>query len=135
MDEEIQQKYIEIQTLNSQIKQIYQQILALEQQAQELKALSEGLDDLKKAKKGTEVLAMLSNGVYIKAVLQDNEEVIMNVGAKTAVCKKVEEVKSIAETQIQELTKLINETNSEFQECLLRLYSLEKEMQRMKKEK
>ena len=77
---EINERYLELQVLEQQLKQVNQQLLNLDNQLLELQRIEENLNDLTKTKKNTEMLVALGGGVFSKAELKDNKSVLMNVG-------------------------------------------------------
>lgn len=129
MDEATQRKYVEFQSLNSQMSQLQQQIMNIEQQILELRVLVEGVEDIKKAKAGDEILASLGSGIFVKASLKNNDEVLMNVGAGTVVSKTAEEAKAILERQQADTKRVIGSMTGELQKGVLRLRALQSELQ------
>ncbi len=109
MDQDQQQKYIEYQILNNQIRQFSNQLSALDQQIQELKIIENGLIELKKNKEGSSLLIPIGSGVFVEGELKNNKDVLLNVGTGIVVKKSFDEMREI-------LTKQILETESVMQQ-------------------
>ncbi len=131
--EEMQQKYAEYQMLAGQVKQLVQEIQGLEQQARELEMLSEGVEELGKAAKGTEVLAALGGGLYVKTRLDNNNEVILNSGAKVMTTKTRDEAKALLTEQLAEVKKVVGNMQASFQEGVSRIAVIEAELRKAQK--
>src|SRR3989338_3909307 len=102
-EKELQEKYIEMKTIEEQMKQIQKHANILEQQLMESMAVKQSLDDFKKSNKWDEILAQITPGVFVKAELKDNKEFLVNVGADTVVRKDIESTKVLMERQIEEM--------------------------------
>jgi|SRR3989344_864012 len=115
-EEEIQQKYTQFKAIQEQIEQISQQTEWLNQQNSELDISKRALEELEKTKTQTEILAPIANGVFIRTTLQDNEKLIVNIGANTTVEKTVPEVIKIMEEQKRQATLNLIEAEAVMQE-------------------
>ena len=94
--EELQEKYIELQMIEQQMKQIQKQAQLVDSQMNELAVAHQALDDIKKTKPGTKILVPISNGIFAKAEIKDNEDLIVNVGANVIVNKDFESTKGLS---------------------------------------
>src|SRR3989344_2299124 len=97
----IQQKYLELQIANQQIKQLRQHIQQFEEQLSELLLLDQGIDSLSETKIGTEMLVPLSSGIFVKVELKDNKILAVNVGSGTVVKKSISDTKGLIKKQIE----------------------------------
>jgi prefoldin alpha subunit len=111
-EEEMKEKYMQLQMFQKQIEQISQQAEMLNQQLNELNISQEALNQLKDTKKDTEVLATIAPGIFIKTTLQDNEKLIINVGADTTVEKTIPQVIEMLNSQKTELEKAISQSDN-----------------------
>ena len=105
MKQEIQQKYIELQILNQQIKKIQEQFMILQQQLAELINLETALLETKDVKKDSEVFSSLGSGIFVNSKLTDPENVIVNVGAGVLVKKTLDEALHLVKTQITNINQ------------------------------
>ncbi len=93
-----------------QVRQIQQQIQAVEQSIIEITSLNSGLDDLQ-GNTDKEILAPIGRGIYAKAKLI-SEELIVNVGSSNLVKKSIPETKKLIEQQIEKLEEIKSELNN-----------------------
>ncbi len=125
------EKYLELQILNQQIRQLQQQIVNLENQVIELEVLEDNLEEIKKIKEGTEILVSLGAGIFAKASLKDSKKLIMNVGSNTMVKKEVDEAKKVVTDQIDQLKNLIQDISMELEHAVVRIQEAQKDIQEM----
>lgn len=105
-EQELQQKYFQLQLLDRQIQQLQQQLLTLEQQVLEFKTVEESLINISKTKSNTKILAPLGIGLFAEASLENNKEVLMNVGSKVIVKKPVKESLELIRAQAKEMEEI-----------------------------
>ena len=105
MKQEIQQKYIELQFLNQQIKKVQEQFMFFQQQLAELINLETSLLDMKNIKEDSELFSSLGSGIFVNSKLVDPKNVLVNVGASVLVTKTVEEAIKLIKTQIENVNK------------------------------
>ncbi len=129
----LQERYMELQMIVSQIKQIQQHIEKMEAQLAELKSVGEALDDLKDVKKGTEILVPVSNGIFVKADIKESDRLIINVGSNVAVEKSNTETKEMIGAQVVEIEKYKDHLTMQLQEFERNAVEIEKELQAMVK--
>ncbi|MDP1694722.1 MAG: prefoldin subunit alpha [Candidatus Woesearchaeota archaeon] len=127
-DQLLQQKYLEIQTLNQQIQQLHQQSQVLEQQKNELLSLSQTLDELDTVKPQSKMYAPLGGGLYVESIITETKKVLTNVGADVVVLKTLEETKQIIEEQIDDLQNVVETVENRVQEMMKKGQQLHKEM-------
>lgn len=133
--EQIQQKYIELQLLNQQIQQIQEQMTSLETQILEMQNLTKSLDEVKKIKKGSEIFVPLGAGIFVKANLQDSKEVLMNVGADVSVKKTIPDSKEVVKTQIEQMKNLMEQLEGALQKAAIQSQALQQEIAESTKKK
>lgn len=88
-----------------QVRQLQQQLQAVEQSINELKSLDFGLDEIEKVIKDNgkkEILAQVGRGIFVEAELK-SDELTVDVGNKKFVKKNVPETKEIIRRQIEKL--------------------------------
>ena len=132
--QELQQKYMQFQMIQEQLKQGQQQLKLFEEQLHELANTKDALTNLKTTEAGTEILVPMSSGIFIKAKLDDNEKVNINVGANVAVQKNVEDAKKLIEEQESEIRNVQLQLINQFQQVQKKAESLESEMQNLVQE-
>ncbi len=105
----IQQKYTELYQIDMNMRQLQQQIEAINQQIVELENILQSLEDLKKIDKDAEATCMFTPGIFVKAKITDNQNVLLNVGGGTIVEKPIDDAKDILQKQSLELQILQDE--------------------------
>jgi len=131
MNQQIQEKYIELQMLEQQMQQVQKQLQLLEQQSVELNSTKEAIATLAKTKTGTEVLVPISQGIFFKAQLKDNKDLTVNVGSEVGVKKSIEESQKLVENQLVEMIKFQQELTSNLQKLASKAQDLEKELSKL----
>ena len=107
--EDQQRKYLEIQILMQQGKELQQQYQLLEQQLVELSTTIDSLNGIKNVKENSEVLASIGQGILFKANIKNPNELFINIGANTVAVKSVDEALSILKNQEEEFRDLLNQ--------------------------
>lgn len=134
LQKKVQQKYMELQLLNNQMNQLQKQLQLLEQQAVEVEGVQQNLDEFKTVKPGSEIFVPLSSGIFAKAELKENSELLVNVGANTAVTKNVDDTKKLLSEQVGEIRKVQEELAHEFEKLANRAEQLQDELRQMVEE-
>jgi len=94
------------------IKQLSQQLQAVEENIVELNSLIFDLDEIKK---GKEILAQVGKGVFVNANLTSNE-LTVNVGEKNFVKKNIPETKKLIKEQLSKLENVKKELEMKIDE-------------------
>ena len=93
-----------------QIRQIQQQIQAIEQGIVEMSSLNAGLEGIQ-GKKDEEILAPIGRGIYARAKLL-SEELLVNVGSNNLVTKSIPDTRKLIGEQIKKLEEIKVEMNN-----------------------
>src|SRR3989338_2642788 len=99
----MQERYMEFQAMQQQLNNIQKYNEELQAKVLEFHQAKESINQLKDVKKGTELLVPAAQGIFIKSALQDTEELIVNIGANTAVGKTIPQVIELLDSQIKEI--------------------------------
>ena len=135
MNEDTQRKYIEIQILEQQIKQIQKNLEILNQQIFELNMISNSLTEIKKTKIGQELLVPLGSGIFIKTELKDNNEILTNVGSDVVISKTNAETKTFIKSQTEFVTEMITKIEQELHLSISKYEELKEDLQELVKKK
>ena len=135
MNEDTQRKYIEIQILEQQIKQIQKNLEILNQQIFELNMISNSLTEIKKTKIGQELLVPLGSGIFIKTELKDNNEILTNVGSDVVVSKTNAETKTFIKSQTEFVIEMITKIEQELHLSISKYEELKEDLQELVKKK
>jgi len=108
-NKEVQQKYVEFQMLQQQMQAVHKQMEAVAEQAHEMDIVQNALDEFSRSKKGSDIFVTLTPGLFVKAKLEENDNVVLNVGGGAMVQKSIPQAKEIVASQGIELRKLQEE--------------------------
>ncbi len=126
-DEQMQQKYFEMQMLAQQANQLKKQMQLIDNQMQEISSAMEGIDSLNESKE-SEILVPIHSGVFIKAEIKEKGKCIVSVGSDIAVPKTFDETKNILENNILEIGKYKDQMMEILEKCSLRQEEIEQEI-------
>ena len=124
-DQKTEDRYRQLQMIQQQAEQIAEYVQKLQMQLQEIDNSLEALQELKNTAINTEILAPVANGIFLKASLQDNQKLVVNVGAEVTVEKTIPEVINLLQEQKEKITQNISEAEGvlqELQEHVRRVY-------------
>lgn len=110
MEQKQQELIYKLSIFEQQIRQIQEQIQAVEKAIVEISSLSIELDEIN-GKEGKEILASIGKGIFAKAKLV-SDELIVGIGAGNFIKKSIPETKKIIERQIEKLEEAKKELNS-----------------------
>ena len=130
-EQEVKNKYIELQLLTQQIKPLQQQVVLVEHQIFDYNQIMENLNEISNLKEGEEIFTQLNPGIFIKTILKDSKDVIINIGADTVVTKDVKNAKEFIEKQINELKKINKDLEDELKNLLVQSQYIQKELQNL----
>ncbi|MBI4116682.1 prefoldin subunit alpha [Candidatus Pacearchaeota archaeon] len=125
MEENNQELIFKLSIFEQQIRQLQQQISAVDEGIIELETLDFGIDELKTSK-GKEILAPVGRGIFIKAKVE-SEDLTVDVGGRVFVKKSVEDTQETIKKQIEKLKEVKDELNKNLEE-------IGKEVERVMKE-
>ncbi|MBS3065167.1 MAG: prefoldin subunit alpha [DPANN group archaeon] len=107
-EQEIQQKYILLQMIDNQMKQIDANMQEIAVRNEGLISLKAHLDELNATKSNVKLKAPIGAGIYVDAELKNTKDVYVNVGAGIVVKKTIAEAKNLVDKQITEVEKAID---------------------------
>lgn len=128
MDADLQNKYMEMQILDRQLKQIQQQLSVIDQQVMELDVIKQAFVDLPNVKPGSEMLVPISAGIYAKAKIETVDELIVNVGSNVAVTKSLKDSEAMIDEQISELRSYQMKLSTDMNMLVQRAQEIEKDI-------
>jgi len=131
LDEEIQEKYINIQIIRQQLNTFVQEKVMLEKKMQEMNMSLESIHELKKAKKGSKMWAPLGSGSFVSSDLKDNANVLVSVGMGVMVKKNNDEAVEILSSRLEDMKKLDAEILKQMIQISQYAEKLEEELQKL----
>ena len=129
--QKLQEKYIELQLVSTQIKQVEEQLGFLDQKAMELTNLSLSLEKFKELKPGTKSLAPLGQGIFAETSIGATNSVLLNVGAGVIVRKSVEEAGQTINGQLDNLQDVAVELGENLKMLAAKAHQLEHEIDKL----
>ncbi len=130
VNEELRQRYLELQMAAEQMKQMHSHLQAVEAKRNELEQDISSLEGIK-GKKSADLLAPVVEGIFLRAELKSDSELIVNVGAGVCVSKKVEEASAILREKQAELGHYARELAAELEAASDGVKKLEEELDRI----
>jgi len=119
-DKQKQQEMIfKLSIFEQQIRQLQQQIHAVEQAIVDMNTLNFGLDELK-GKKGEEIFAPIGRGIFARTKLI-SEDLTVDVGGGNLVKKNIEDTKGMIKEQIKKLEVARRELNDNLEKVGMEL--------------
>jgi prefoldin alpha subunit len=128
IQQEIQQKYAEIQLINQNFQQIQNNISLLNQQSEVLIKVNEALDSIKDVKERTSLLIPLGGGLFMKSKIDKKNDFFVSVGSDVLVKKDLEESKKIIKKQIDEISEVISQLEMNLHELSLRSQKIQEDL-------
>ena len=101
-----EEKYMVLQMLDAQTKELDHQLKHLEEKNLEITRLNDSLENLSKIKKDTKGYSPLGLGLYAKSQILDTQEILVNVGSGIIVKKKLLDAKKILDNQLKQIEKV-----------------------------
>lgn len=124
---ELQEKYVGLQNLEAQMKQIQQQIMAINQQGLELRKVDDDLNEFENVKENSNMFFSLGPGIFAEGTIT-NKDLLLNVGSNVSVRKSIPETKKLITEQIHELDALSMQLQQDLQIFSLKGQELEQEL-------
>ena len=107
--EEKQQQLMKLQYLQKHIEQISEKTQEMNQQLLDISISKNALIQIGQTKPGTFILTQVANGIFVKTTLENNEKLIVNIGADTTVEKTIPQVVEMLEEQEDKMQKHLME--------------------------
>ena len=130
MSKDLQKFYFQLQVLEQQGQQLQQQLQAIGQQVEELEHVKEGLEQLQNVKPGTEIFVPFAGGVFVKAELKDSQQLLLNVGAGTAILKSVPETITTIMSQIDDMAGLRQQMTEQLERVYAKAQDISQQMEK-----
>lgn len=109
MDKNQQEMIMKLGMFEQQIRQLQEQVNAVEQGIVELNSLNVDLEEIKNSE-GKEIFSAIGRGIFIKSKIS-SEELLVDIGQRKFVKKSVPETRKIIEEQTKKLEEVKKELN------------------------
>ena len=94
-----------MQYLQKHIEQISEKTGEINQQLLDINISKNALVKIGETKIGTSILTQIANGIFVKTTLDNNEKLIVNIGADTTVEKTIPQVVEMLSNQEEKMQK------------------------------
>src|SRR3989338_10191476 len=111
----LQEKYMEYQVLEQQVKQVEEQNQTLQKQIEDLNSIKEAIESMEKTKIGSELFVPISAGIFVKAEIKENTELLVNVGDNVVVPKTTKDAEALVKKQHDEIKKYQERVKQNFE--------------------
>jgi len=125
----LEEKYIMMQLLDAQIRELEKEMSALETKNTELIKLKDSLDSLGKVKKGAKSYSPLGLGIYTASNITNTEKVLVNVGNNIIVEKDIANAKELVDNQLKQVEDITLKLAQNVQTLAARAHELQHEIQ------
>jgi prefoldin alpha subunit len=125
----LQEKYVELQLLSMQIKQIEEQLNLLDQKTIEIVNLRESLHRLHEQKQNSKAFVPLGQGIFASGTVDNTEEILMNVGSGVMVRKNTHEAEETVTKQLVQLEDITLELSHNLKELAAKAQEVEAEIE------
>ena len=102
MDKEQQELMMKFSMFEQQIKNLQEQMQAVEKANLDLESIKLGLEEIRTGK-NKELLAPIGRGIYVKTKLI-SDELTVDIGDKKFVAKDIDSTKELIDTQLKKLS-------------------------------
>lgn len=133
MEKELQKKYMQLQMLEQQSRQVEQHIEQIEVQAVELTQVRENLEEIRGVKEGTSMLVPMVGGVFLRANVASTDGVLVNVGSGIVVKKSLDAAIGMIDAQIIEASEVREQMAGKFQQITATAARLQQELRAIAK--
>ena len=130
-EQKVQQLYIEFQVVNQQLQELQKQIQQIEESIQELQESKKGLEEVSKQESGKEILVPIVSGIFAKAEIKNSKDLIVNVGANTAVEKSIDQVQTLLDQQLKNMQETQHTFIDNMQQLSVKAKELETKLKSM----
>jgi prefoldin alpha subunit len=103
----LEEKYLLLQLMDAQIKELEKELIALETQNQNIIKLKENMSSLEKVKANSKSFSAIGAGIYSESEIKDTKQVLINVGAGVFVKKNTAETSDLLTAQLTQSKDII----------------------------
>ncbi len=131
-EKDIQKRIFEIRILEEQIKQLENQVAALDKEICDIQDTQTDLDEIGKIRQ-KEILVPLGRNIFINSKVDSGEKVLVDIGAKIIVKKDINGAKKLLEKQKERFAEARIRVNEEVDRIISHIDKVDREIQNMQK--
>ena len=129
--QELQTKYIQLQLLKQQLKEMIETRNTLVERMKELLVSTDALEKLGGVKKGEEIWSSIGSSAFVKSDIKDTENVLVGVGSGIVIKETRPKAIEILQARIGELKKIDQELISELTKFAQAIEMLEPQVEQL----
>ncbi len=129
VNNEMQEKMLVYQVLEQRINSLVQQRELLTSELVEIENTLSSIDEIRESKET--VLFPIGSSAYVRGNIEDNDKIIVNVGANVAMEKDIEGGKSILSDRKNEIKDAIESIQTDIENASNMMYRIETEIKQM----
>jgi len=131
-EEDLQKKIVQFQVLEATFKTLQDRANLINQNLDELRKTKIAIEDLKKTKPN-KALIPLGSGNFVYGTIENNENVIVGIGAGIAIKKKREESIEILDNKTREMENVLDDVTTRAQGILEKIEEIQMELEELQK--
>src|SRR3989338_8684947 len=131
MQKRLQERYMEFQTLEQQLKQMQENLQNVDMQLVEIRGMQQSLREMENVKEGSEILVPVASGMFVKGSITDSKTLLVNVGSNIVVDKTVPEAVDLLEKQLMEVSQIRQQFGNEMNRLASKMQAIEEELQKL----
>ena len=128
---ELQEKYMELQSLKQQISALVEQKQAVDEKEAEIKMTIDSLKKLDTIKDGEDMWSTLGSSTFVQSGIKDRNNVLVAVGAGVVVKESVPKAIELLEERAKDIEAVGAEVVNQANTFLQRVNQLEPELQKL----
>ncbi len=132
--EELQTKYIQLQLLKQQFKELAEQRNNVVERMSELAASVDALQKMNSVTKGSEIWSSIGSSAFVRADIKDTENVLVGIGAGIVVKSTRARSTEIINSRLEELKKIDHELLTEITRFAQAIQVLEPQVEKLAEE-
>lgn len=129
--EELQTKYIQMQLLRQQFKEMAEQRNALIERVGELQTTIDALEKLDSVKTGSEMWSSIGSSAFVRSDIKDIDSVLIGVGAGVVVRKTRTQAASVLGKRMDDLRAVDNELLEEIAKFAQAIEVVEQQVEKL----
>lgn len=126
---EIQQEYMKLQNLDSQMQEIQENVQKLQEKVSQLEELKESVKKVENFEEGSKLQAPISPGIYLEGELKNKNQLLVNIGADVFVKKGIEGAQEVVDGRIDRVKDLIQDLNADLKDLSSEARKSQKKLQ------
>lgn len=132
--QELQEKYIELQMLKQQVSTFVEQKQAIDEREHELNVTLDALRKLGSIKTGEEMWSSIGSGAFVRSDIKDIDKVLVAIGAGVVIKEHVPKAVEIIESRLNDINTVSQEIVKQANAMVDKINKLEPEVQRLAEE-